>query len=195
MAELTLDPHKLALIVIDLQRGIVGMPTEPRSAAAVVANAARLAEACREAGSFVVLVHVGPSPDGRDALHPVTDAPSAPRATLPAGWDEIVPELGPKPGDHVVRKRQWGAFYGTDLDLQLRRRGIETLLLTGISTNYGVESTARDAYERGYQQIFVEDACAGRAADEHAFSFRVVFPRIGRIRTTDEVVEALRADH
>ena len=193
MAEaLNLNPRRLALVVIDLQKGIVGVPAEPHSAASVVANAAKLSEACRARGSFVVLVHVGPSPDGKDALHPTTDpAPSRP-APAP-GWDEIVPELGPKPGDHVVRKRQWGAFYGTDLDLQLRRRGIDTILLCGISTNFGVESTARDAYERGYHQVFIEDACSSRASEDHAFPFRAIFPRIGRVRTTEEVLRALKA--
>jgi nicotinamidase-related amidase len=189
--EFALDPKRLALVVIDLQKGIVGSPTQPHSAASVVANAAKLADACRSHGAYVVLVHVGPSADGKDALHPVTD-PTPPRPPASPGWDEFVPEIGPKPGDHVVRKRQWGAFYGTDLDLQLRRRGIDTILLCGISTNYGVESTARDAYERGYNQIFVEDACSGRAAEDHAFPFRAIFPRIGVVRSTEEVLRAFR---
>ncbi len=191
MEELRLDPKRLALVVIDLQKGIVGIPAKPHEAATVVANAARLAEACRSRGAYVILVHVGPSPDGKDALHPVTD-PMPPRGPPAPGWDEIVPELAPKPGDHVVRKRQWGAFYGTDLDLQLRRRGIDTILLCGISTNYGVESTARDAYERGFDQVFVEDACSSRAAEDHAFPFRVIFPRIGRVRSTEDALQALR---
>ncbi|HYM39383.1 MAG TPA: hydrolase [Thermoplasmata archaeon] len=189
--ELALDPKRLALVVIDLQKGIVSVPAEPHGTAGVVANAARLADACRSRGAYVVLVHVGPSPDGKDALHPVTD-PMPARPPPAPGWDQIVPELGPKPGDHVVRKRQWGAFYGTDLDLQLRRRGIDTILLCGISTNFGVESTARDAYERGYNQIFIEDACASRSADAHATTFREIFPRIGRVRTTEDVLRALR---
>ncbi len=186
-----LDPKRIALVVIDLQKGIVASPTQPHPTAQVVANAARIANACRARGAYVVLVHVGPSPDGKDALHPVTD-PQPPRPPPTPGWDDFVPEVGPKPGDHVVRKRQWGAFYGTDLDLQLRRRGIDTILLCGISTNYGVESTARDAYERGYNQLFIEDACSGRAAEDHAFPFRVIFPRIGVVRTTDEVLKALQ---
>ena len=188
--ELELDPEHTALVVIDLQKGIVGMPAGPHDTASVVARAAALAETCRARGVFVVLVHVGPSPDGRDGLRPVVDQPAA-WSSPPPGWDEIVPELGPRDGDHVVRKRQWGAFYGTDLDLQLRRRGIGTILLCGISTNVGVESTARDAYERGYQQVFVEDACSARAAEDHAFVFRTVFPRIGRVRQADEVMRAL----
>lgn len=190
---LVLEPSRTALIVVDLQRGIVGGSLAPHPASTVVAHAARLADVCRAVGAFVVLVHVGPSADGRDALRPLTDDPSTARPTPPPGWDEIVPELGPQPGDHVVRKRQWGAFYGTDLDLQLRRRRIDTLLLAGISTNYGVESTARDAYERGYQQIFVEDACSARSEADHAFALRVVLSRIGRVRSTDEVLQALGA--
>lgn len=189
---LTLDPQHTALVVIDLQKGIVGMPAAPHSTSTVVSNAAKLADACRAAGVFVVLVHVGPSPDRKDALNPLTDQENS-WPTPPPGWDEIVPEMGPKPGDHIVRKRQWGAFYGTDLDLQLRRRGINTIVLAGISTNYGVESTARDAYERGYQQVFVEDACSARSAEDHAFAFRVALSRIGRIRSTDEVIQSLQA--
>lgn len=188
--ELDLDPRRLALVVIDLQKGIVGSSVEPHSAASVVANAARLADACRSRGAFVVLVHVGPSPDGKDTLRPRTD-PTPPRPPPALGWDEFVLELQPRPGDHVLRKRQWGAFYGTDLDLQLRRRGIDTIVLCGISTVYGVESTARDAYERGYHQIFVEDACSSRSAEGHALAFREVFPRIGRVRTTEDVLRAL----
>ena len=187
---LELEPAHTALVVIDLQKGIVAMPAEPHSTATVVAKAALLADECRSRGIFVVLVHVGPSPDGRDALVPIVDEPARRQAPAP-GWDELLPELGPRSGDHVVRKRQWGAFYGTDLDLQLRRRQVGSILLCGISTNVGVESTARDAYERGYQQIFVEDACAARSAEEHAFTFRTVFPRLGRVRSTQEVVTAL----
>jgi nicotinamidase-related amidase len=188
---LTLDPKRTALVVIDLQKGITSMPTAPYSAGAVIEKAATLADAFRASGGFVVLVHVGPSPDGGDALHPVTDA--APRrGHPPADWDQFVPAVGPKEGDHVVRKRQWGAFYGTDLDLQLRRRHIDTIVLCGIATNIGVESTARDAYERGYQQVFVEDATSDLSAEAHTFSIEHVLSRIGRIRSTDEVLNALK---
>ena len=188
--EFRLDPKRVALVVIDLQKGIVGSPTAPYPASSVVANAARLADACRSRGAFVVLVHVGPSPDGKDALHPLIDAQPARTAPAP-GWDEFVPGIGPKPGDHVVRKRQWGAFYGTDLDLQLRRRGVDTILLCGVSTNFGVESTARDAYERGYNQVFVEDACSARAAEDHAHTFRAILPRLGVVRSTADVLRML----
>lgn len=144
-----IDKSKTALVVIDLQKGITGMPTEPHTASAVVANAAKLAQAFRKNGMPVFLVRVTPSADMKDGLKHVTDrAPmNFPRS---ADWAEIVPELGPEPGDFVITKRQWGAFYGTELDLQLRRRGIDTIILCGIATNIGVESTARFAFEYGY---------------------------------------------
>lgn len=191
--DLALTPAQTALVVIDLQRGIVGMPTVPHAASDVVAHTAALAAALRAAGGTVVLVHVVRSVDGKDGLRPQTDTPPWQPGPRAANWSEIVPELGPEPSDLVIGKRQWGAFYGTDLDLQLRRRGIDTILLTGIATNIGVESTARDAFERGYQQIFVEDAMASLGPDEHANTIRTIFPRMGRVRSTAEVLVALEA--
>lgn len=187
---LALDPAHTALVVIDLQRGTVARPTAPYDSAHVVAQASRLATAARQCGIFVVLVQNGPSPDGNDALSVLADHPVAWPAP-PPNWNQIVPELGPKAGDHVVRKRQWGAFYGTDLDLQLRRRHIKTMVLCGISTNFGVESTARSAYERGYHLVIAEDACAGYDAQDHAFAIRAVLSRVARIRSTDNILAAL----
>jgi nicotinamidase-related amidase len=190
--DLTLQPSRTALVVIDLQRGIAAGSTAPHPAAQVVAKAAEVARALRAAGGTVVLVHVTPSPDGRDGLRPITDAAPAPARQLPSDWAEFVPEMAPQPGDIVITKRQWGAFYGTELDLQLRRRAVDTILLCGISTNVGVESTARDAYERGYQQVFIEDAMAARDAGEHEHTIRTLFSRIGRVRTAQDVLAALR---
>jgi nicotinamidase-related amidase len=189
--DLTLVPARTALVVIDLQRGIVAAPTAPHPASDVVAHAAALAVALRAADGTVVLVHVTPSADGGDALHPQTDTQARGSGSLPGDWADIVPALGPAPGDIVITKRQWGAFYGTELDLQLRRRGVDTILLVGISTNVGVESTARDAYERGYEQVFVEDAMAARSPEEHANTVRTLFPRIGRVRSTAQVLAAI----
>ncbi len=111
--------------------------------------------------------------------------------TLSPDWTELIPELDRQPGDVVILKRQWGAFYGTDLDLQLRRRGLTTIVLCGIATEFGVESTARDAYELGYELIFAEDAMTGLNAESHANSVERIFPRIGRVRSTEEIVAAL----
>ncbi len=191
--ELKLEPSRTALVVIDLQRGIVSMPAEPRSPTEVVARAAQMATALRAAGGTVVLVRVARSPDGRDGLKPITDAPvQTGDRSVPPDWSEIVPELKPEITDIVITKRQWGAFYGTELDLKLRRRGVDTIILCGISTNVGVESTARDAYERGYEQVFVEDAMAARDIEDHRHTVRTVFPRIGRIRSTEDVLAALK---
>ena len=165
------------------------MATEPRPSRDVVANAARVAAAARARGVLVVLVHVSFAANGADALRPDADQPG-PSGPRPSGWDELVEEIGRTPSDLVVTKRQWGAFYGTDLDLQLRRRGRHTIVLGGISTNIGVESTARDAYERGYQLVFVEDAMAAARADDHANSVTRIFPRIGRVTTADAVIAA-----
>ncbi|HVO34406.1 MAG TPA: hydrolase [Gemmatimonadales bacterium] len=191
MDALSLDPRTTALVIIDLQRGIVGRQTAPHSAAQVVERARRLAERCRETSATVVLVHVAYAADGRDRLTQRVDAAPWAGAVAP-DFSDIVPELGPKPGDVVVTKRQWGAFYGTELDLVLRRRGIRTIILGGISTNFGVESTARDAWERGYQLVFAEDAMAGMASEAHQFAVTAIFPRLGLVRSTEDVLKALK---
>jgi nicotinamidase-related amidase len=184
-----LDPPTTALVLIDLQRGIVARPAAPRASAEVVRNAARLVAAARDHGALVVFVRVSFAADRADALHPDTDEPALSGAAV-AGWDEIVDELRPLPSDLVVTKHQWGAFYGTDLDLQLRRRGRRTIVLGGIATNIGVESTARDAYERAYQLVLVEDAMASFTESDHATSVGRIFPRLGRVTTTDAVLAA-----
>jgi nicotinamidase-related amidase len=188
---LALDPKQTALVLIDLQKGILGRQTAPHSASEVLARSVRLAGRFRAAGGLVVLVHVSFSPDGGDRLTPPTDEPPPP-AAVPPGWEEISPDLGRDPRDIVIAKRQWGAFYGTQLDLQLRRRGIRTIVIGGIATNFGVESTARDAFERGYALVFVEDAMAGLSSEAHSFAINTIFPRIGRVRSTEEVLKAIR---
>lgn len=189
---LSLDPRTTALVLIDLQHGIVAMDVHPQKSSDVVARSRRMADAFRAVGAPVVLVSVGNREDGRDALQPACDAGHPPAAVRPANWSQVVPEMGEQASDIRIMKRQWGAFYGTELDLQLRRRGVRTLVLAGISTHVGVESTARDAYERGYEQVFVSDATAAPSAEAHANTFKFVFPRIGRIRSTEQVLAALK---
>jgi len=188
---MTLEKAHTALVVIDLQKGIVGTPSEPHTADVVVSNASKLAQAFRKNHMPVFLVRVTPSPDGKDRLQPLTGNKTPMNFQRTADWADIVPELGPMPDDFVITKRHWGAFYGTELDLQLRRRDVRTIVLCGISTNMGVESTARFAYEYGYQQIFVEDASAARSTEEHNHTMKTTFARIGRIRTTQELLASL----
>ncbi|SAL55013.1 isochorismatase [Caballeronia terrestris] len=185
-----LESRSTALVLIDLQAGIAALPVQPYSAADVLANARTLADRFRALDALVVLVKVA-FPGAPGGLRPITDAGQAPPAAEPAGWTDLCPEIGAQASDVVITKRQWGAFYGTELDLQLRRRGIETIVLGGIATHVGVESTARAAFEHGYQQIFVEDAMSDLHADTHESTFRYVFPRVGRIRSTEQVIAAL----
>jgi nicotinamidase-related amidase len=188
--EFKLDPKHTALVLIDLQKGIAGNPVAPHAGAEVIANAARLADRFRELDATVVLVHVGFSADGRDRLTLPVDSPMPPRTPSP-GWTDFVPEIGPREGDLIITKHQWGAFYGTELDLQLRRRGVNTIVMGGIATNMGVESTARDAWERNYALVLVEDAMASMSAEAHVFAVKTIFPRIARVRNTEEVLKAM----
>lgn len=183
-----LKDAKTALVIIDLQRGIAGREVAPHSGADVVARAARLVEAFRAAQLPIAFVRVSPTPE--TALKPLVDNPQ-PFPPPQPGWDELVPELGARPDDIIVTKQNWGAFYGTDLDLQLRRRDVTRIAICGIATHIGVESTARDAFERNYKLLFVEDAMSAMSEQEHTHSCSVIFPRMGIIRSTDEVVQAL----
>jgi nicotinamidase-related amidase len=196
MPDFILDPKTTALVLIDLQKGIVSRPNmAPRSGAEVVKNSALLLAKFREQKAVTVLVHVTFMSDGRDMLRPAADSPSAPKLEdLPPDWAEFVPEIAPREGDLVIIKRQWGAFHGTELDLQLRRRGVRTIVLAGIATNYGVESTARAAYEHGYEQFFVEDAMTTQNADAHQLALEHVFKRIGRITDAQSVLHSFDAN-
>jgi len=183
-----LDPKASALVLIDLQKGIVGRPLAPHTGEEVLENAKELAERFRQAGAPVILVHVGWSPDFKDALTQPVDQPmQAPPGGFPADFMELADGLK-KPGDVCVMKRQWGAFYGTDLDLQLRRRGVRTIVLGGIATNIGVESTARQAWEHGYALILAEDATTGQSAELHRFAFENIFPRISRVLKAADIL-------
>jgi len=192
MEPFSLDVKSTALVLIDLQRGILGRDTAPHPVPTVMANAVALADRFRQLSATVVLVHVSFSADGKDVLGVPVDSPFTVRAgQMPPDWAEISPDLGPREGDVVITKRQWGAFYGTDLELQLRRRGVRGIVLGGIATNFGVESTARDAWERNFAIVFAEDAMAGMSAEAHAFAVGNIFPRLGRVRSTQQVLEGL----
>ena len=190
MSELTIDPATTALVLIDLQRGITGGQTVPNAAPDVIARAARLAAACRRRGLLVVLVRVDPGANGALFPRPQADQPRPPMTVTPE-WTELVPELDRQSDDVVVTKHQPNAFYGTDLEIHLARRGIRTILLGGISTNVGVEATARAAHERGFEQVFIPDVMAAREVDLHEHSVRRIFPTLGRVRALDVVMTAL----
>ena len=182
--------EKTALVIIDLQNGIVNRECSPYTSREVIENASKLVNAFSEKGAFVVFVRVS-SVDGKDMLKPSVDLKVNPMQ-LTEGWDSFVPELANSKNAHIITKRQWGAFYGTDLDLQLRRRGIDTIALCGVSTGIGVDTTAREAFQQGYNQIFIEDAMTAATKEEHDYVCKYIFPRIGKIRTSEEVALSLR---
>ncbi|NYD42279.1 isochorismatase family protein [Nocardioides panaciterrulae] len=188
----TLDPNT-ALVVVDLQHGVLGMSTQPYDTREVLARSVELAEAFRARGLPVVLVRVSFAPDGADAPPGRTDA--GPAAARPAGWDVLAEEIAGRPGEHpddiVVTKRNWGAFHGTDLDVHLRRRGVTQVVVTGIATAMGVESTARAAHEHGYHVTLPVDAMADGDPERHRNSVERVFPRLAETGTTADVLALL----
>lgn len=186
-----IDPLKTALVLIDLQQGIVARELAPHSAATVVGNAARLGRRCNEVNAVVVPVNVAFSDGGADRLRQPVDAPTpVPAGGMPRDWAELVPEIAALRADVRITKRQWGAFFGSELDLQLRRRGVTTIILGGIATNFGVESTAREGWQLNYDVIIADDACTSMDADMHRFSVERIFPRIARVRSTLEILAA-----
>jgi nicotinamidase-related amidase len=190
---LDLTPSQTALILIDLQQGITGMPVAPHAAADVVRRAVELGRTCAAAGATIVRVHVAFSADFADQLKLPVDAPmQRPQGRWPPHWSTFVPEIAALPVTLEITKRQWSAFHGTELDLQLRRRGIRTIVLAGIATNFGVESTARDAWHHNYAVVIAEDATTSSNAELHRFAIDKILPRVARVRSTDEIVSALR---
>ena len=188
----TLDP-KSALVVIDLQKGVVANPAAtPHTPEHVITRTRELADAFRAAGHQVILVRMTTAPDGADATQGRTDMSARAAARrYPEGWDVLVDELGGHPEDLVVTKRSWGAFLGTDLDLQLRRRGITQIVLTGVATSLGVESTARAAHEHGYHVTLATDAMTDINGETHRNSVERIFPLLGETGTTAEILELL----
>ena len=182
--DLVLDPKTTALVLIDLQRGIVSREVAPHTAAEVLDRSAKLAAKMRQSGGMAIYVRVLLS----EVLSPPADV-SFPRGNTapPPEASDLVPEAGMLPGDVLVTKRQWGAFHGTDLEQQLRRRGIRTIILGGVATNIGVESTARQAYELGYSVVLIEDMTSSASVEMHQFAYKNIFPRISRVGKAADV--------
>lgn len=182
MAITALDP-KTALIVVDLQKGIVAMPTA-HPTEGVVKHAGTLAEAFRRHGLPVVLVNVEAPAPGRTE--------QAPRVReFPAGWTDFVPELNRQPEDHTVTKRTWGAFTNTGLEEHLKNLKVTQVVIAGVATTAGVESTARQAHECGFNVTLAIDAMTDMNADAHLNSITRIFPRMGETGTTREILDLL----
>ena len=189
MAALTLDPQKTALVLIDLQNGIVARDTKPYSTTEVVTRCRSMVDAFRAKGARIVFVHV----DLAHFLELNVDQPSRdPNSPPPpAEASELVPAAGFQAGDVLIEKIHWGAFAGTGLEDELRQRGIDTVVIGGIATNMGVESTVRQGTGLGFNFVVVEDACATFSAEMQDFSFKMIFPRLALVRSTSDVLAAL----
>ncbi|MFK0162534.1 isochorismatase family protein [Rhizobium sp. NPDC090279] len=183
------DPKTTALVSIDLQAFVLGRPLAPYSAQQVTTNTVAIANRLKADGGTTVFVTVGFSSDYADAVNqPVDESFTLPPGGLPPAALEAPPEMAALTPDVAIVKRQWSAFYGTELDLQLRRRGINTLILTGVATNFGVEATVRDAYAANYAVIVAEDAATTLSQEMQDFSCTKVMPRLSRIRKTAEIL-------
>jgi nicotinamidase-related amidase len=185
MALTKLDPNA-ALIVIDLQKGIAAMPAA-QPVAEVIGRAAQLARAFRKRGLPVVLVNVTGMAPGR------TDV-ARPNFSFAPDWTDLVPELQQSAGDVLITKQRWGAFIGTPLNEELRRRGVTQVFVTGVATSAGVESTARSAHDHGYNVVLVVDAMTDRDAEAHLLRVEKIFPRLGETASTAEVLRFLTED-
>jgi nicotinamidase-related amidase len=182
MSVTTLDP-KTALVVIDLQKGLAAFPAvDP--IAAIAEKAGALASAFRRHGLPVVLVNVaGVAPGRTEQGHRSMQ--------IPPDWTELMPQLGQQPEDHVVTKHTWGAFAGTGLESWLKSAGVTHIVLAGVATSIGVESTAREAYALGFNVTLAVDAMTDLNADAHANSVTRIFPRLGETGTTEDIVALL----
>jgi nicotinamidase-related amidase len=178
----TLDP-KAALIVIDLQKGIVSLPVA-HPVDEVIERACALADAFRRQGLPVVLVNVDAGAPGR-----TEQAPN--RTAFPAGWTELIPELNRQASDHTVTKRTWGAFTNTDLEHYLKQHGVTQVVIAGVATSAGVESTARHAHELGFNVALAVDAMTDTRPDAHLHSISRVFPRLGETGTAQEIIDLI----
>lgn len=180
----TLDPTT-ALVVIDLQKGIAALPTA-HPMKDVIANVVALLDAFRRRQLPVVLVNV-------DARAPGRAERSFSTAGMPADWTDFIPELNRQPGDHVVTKRSWGAFTNTDLAQHLRERGVSQVVVTGVATSAGVESTARQAHDLGFNVALAVDAMTDLDPAAHENSITRIFPKMSETGTTRELLDLIAA--
>ncbi|MEU4235734.1 isochorismatase family protein [Actinoplanes sp. NPDC026619] len=171
---MTFTVGRAALVIVDLMPRLVSLDLGPHRGADVVARAVLLANAWRRVGAPVVLVRV-----------------ERPGVTSQPPGSGFVPEIQPQERDIVVVKRTIGAFYGTDLSVRLQERGVDTVVMTGLATTMGVESTARAAADHGFDVLFVADAMSGMTSAEHHHALSVVLPRFGPVVETEEILARL----
>ena len=178
-----LDPTP-ALVVIDLQKGLMSVPTV-HPIEGVVDQAVRLTRAFRLHRLPVVLVNATGRAPGRTERGPGGGFAPSP------DWADLIEELDVQPDDYLVTKQRWGAFYGTTLDTRLQELGVTQIVLSGIATSAGVESTARSAHEHGYHVVLATDAMTDRDPAAHENSVERIFPKLGETATASEILDLL----
>lgn len=181
---LTAIDAKTALVVVDLQKGIIGSPFV-HPIGPVLDRTVELIGAFRKHRLPVVLVNVNGVAPGR------TEQPRRNMNSLPEDFADFIPQIDRRPDDIVVTKRTWGAFATTDLDRQLKSLGVTQVVITGVATGTGVEATARQAYEQGFNVTLVIDAMTDGRAEPHDYSINNVFPRLGETGTAHDVIQLL----
>ena len=190
---LKLEQKTTSLIVIDLQEGILHPELVPFGPKQIVRQAAALGHAFEQAGSPIILTTTDFASGYVDAPRGLADSPwELPKGGLPARFANLVPEIDALPAAVRLVKRQMSAFFGSELDLQLRRRGCETVVICGVATNLGVEATARAAFDLNYNVVLASDACSSVAPGWHEFATEKILPRIARVRETREILEAVQ---
>lgn len=190
---ITFEKAKTALIIIDLQNGILSPEPLPSGREHVIGQAAALGEAFALSGSLIVLTTTDFATGYADSPKGIADAPwTLPKDGLPSDFADLVSEIDKLPADVRLTKRQMSAFFGTELDLQLRRRDVSTVVICGVATNLGVEATARAAFDLNYNVVIASDACGSVAPGLHEFAVDKILPRIARVRLTSSITEAMK---
>lgn len=187
------DLSKTAFVAIDMQKGIVNNGTlSPNTAASILTNNDLLAKALKHTVVLKVLVNVDISTF--PYLSQQTDMGGMTAASVPPEFTDLLLKDSLKDTDNMltITKYNPSAFFGTSLDLQLRRRGIETIILSGVATTNGVYATALDAFQHGYHVVLAEDACSDRDKESHQLFINKIFPKTARIRSTKQIIEAIQ---
>ena len=196
--DLKLDPKTSAVILIDMINAVAKGGNEPPynvppNRQGVIDSFVRLVAYCRGSGTPLIYITTYRRPDNSDAPKTIADVGGGGGVPMLEGTRavEVIDELAPRPGDYIVVKPRFSAYYGTNLEGILKDLGTETILVGGISTQRSVEGTARDAKNRDMQCVVVSDCCTAGEEDVHEMTIKHVLPLLVRVRNTDEVIAAL----
>lgn len=199
-----LDNKKTGLLFFDMLN--VYFPAEKKQAQQpIVDNAVRLMKAARQAGILIYYAMANHRIDGHSRYLAVTDTdmrlrpwpnddcnPTVHGATEGSWEQKVIDAIAPQPEDYIIPKYRWSTFHQTYFDLALRTRGIDTLIISGGAVDVGVASTVYSARDHDYNIVIARDACSNSHDDSMKALMDTVFPRLARVRTTDQVVEMIR---